>query len=226
MSQVRVSVIIPARDAERFLAEAVGSIHEQEVGAVEIVVVDDGSTDHTAQLAEQLGARTIQTAPHGIAHARNRGLAAARGELIAFLDADDIWTRGSLRRRIDLLDHRPDVDFVYGQMREFKDEQRPPPAWLQIDDRTIPAGVLPTFLVRRAAAELTGSFDETLVLAEDLDWISRLQDTGHRGHWLDEVLVLRRRHADSITVRRAHLNANAIKTALWRSIRRKRASAR
>lgn len=226
MTELRVSVIIPARDASRFLAEAVGSIREQEVTGVEVIVVDDGSSDDTAELAQQLGTRTIQTAPHGISHARNQGLEAARGELIAFLDADDMWTRDSLRRRIEVLDRRPDVEFVFGRMREFKDEQRPPPAWLRVDDSAGPAGVLPTFLVRRGAAEHIGPFDEALVLAEDLDWISRLQDAGHRGHRLDEVLLLRRRHADSITVRQAHLNAAAVKTAMRRSIQRKRASAR
>jgi glycosyltransferase involved in cell wall biosynthesis len=226
MTEIPVSVIIPAHDAERFLSDAVGSIRQQEVGGVEIIVVDDGSSDGTARLAVELEAHTIQTAQRGISHARNQGLAAARGELIAFLDADDIWTHNSLRVRIDLLDRRPDVDFVYGRMREFKDKQRPPPEWLPVDERASPVGVLPTFLIRRAAAEHTGSFDETLAVAEDLDWISRLQDSGHLGHLLEEVLVLHRRHADSITVRHAHLNASAVKSAMWRSIQRKRASAR
>ena len=114
---MRVSVVIPAFDGERFLSDAVASVRAQECPIHEIVVVDDGSTDGTAELAERLGARVVQQQNEGPAAARNRGVEASDGDVIAFLDCDDLWTDGSLARRLDALESDPELQVVLGRHR-------------------------------------------------------------------------------------------------------------
>ena len=123
---MRVSVVIPAFDGERFLSDAVASVRAQECPIHEIVVVDDGSTDRTAELAERLGARVVQQQNEGPAAARNRGVQASDGEVIAFLDCDDLWTDGSLARRLDALESDPELQVVLGRHRV---NISPAPCW-------------------------------------------------------------------------------------------------
>lgn len=218
----RVSVVIPVHDGERHLAAALESVTAQRFDSLETVVIDDGSSDRSAEIAADHGARVIRTGWAGVAAARNRGLAAARGELVAFLDADDLWTEGSLAIRVEHLDRHPELDFVYGRMQEFADRDRPPPPWLPPPRTDSAPGVLPAFVLRREACARAGRFDESFVTAEDLDWISRLGDAGCRGALLDHVVVLHRLHAESTMVRNAGTARDTVTQMVRRSIERKR----
>ena len=113
-----VSVVIPVFDAGGRLLEAIASVERQRYEPLEIVVVDDGSTDDTPALIESLGprVRALRQPNAGPAAARNRGLAAARGELFAFLDADDLWPDRKLQRQVAALATAPDVDVVLGRV--------------------------------------------------------------------------------------------------------------
>jgi glycosyltransferase involved in cell wall biosynthesis len=218
----RVSVLIPVFNAQAYLGEALDSIQAQGVADLECIVIDDGSTDPSAEIARDRGARVIPMAHAGVARARNRALAAANGELIAWLDADDRWPEGSLARRIEHLDAHPELDYVYGSMREFSDPDRPPPDWWQ----PAPAdavGFLSVFVLRREACDRAGPFDASLTIGEDLDWIARLQDAGCRGERIDAVLTEHRIHAGSTMIRNQRLTAVALRTVVWRSLARKRA---
>jgi glycosyltransferase involved in cell wall biosynthesis len=226
MPPPRVSVVIPVHNGELYIAAALESIASQGCEGLETIVVDDGSVDRSAEIAWAHGARVIQGPWRGVAAARNRGIATARGELIAFLDADDLWTDGSLELRIAQLDGDPELDFVYGMMRDFSDPDRPPPAWLPRRRNTEAAGLLSAFLLRREACARVGEFDESLLVGEDLDWICRLQDCGNRGAQLDEIVFLQRLHAASTMVRNVDRARDALKVVVRRSIERKRASAR
>jgi len=218
MPAPRVSIVIPVHNGELYIAAALESIASQQYDGLETIVVDDGSVDRSSEIARDRGARVIHGPWRGVAAARNRGIAAARGELIAFLDADDLWTEGSLALRIAQLDGDPELDFVYGMMRDFADPDRPPPAWLPRRRNFEAAGMLPAFVLRREACARTGEFDESLLVGEDLDWICRLQDGGNRGVQLDEIVYLQRLHAAS--------TRDALTVVARRSIHRKRDGSR
>lgn len=122
----RVSVIIPAYNYGRFLGEAVDSVLKQTFGDLECIVVDDGSADETASvLASFTDPRMVfATTPRlGVSGARNRGLELSRGDLIAFLDADDRWRPGKLERQVALLDGEPGVDLVFTNFVRFTAEE-------------------------------------------------------------------------------------------------------
>ncbi|MDQ5844102.1 MAG: glycosyltransferase [Acidobacteriota bacterium] len=111
-----VSVVIPAYNNSRHLSHAVQSVREQGHSDLEIIVIDDGSTDNTVEVLEQLRGsdlRSIKQANAGPAAARNLGIAEARGEWIAFLDADDYWLPGKLSAQFDALQQQDGADFCY-----------------------------------------------------------------------------------------------------------------
>ena len=113
-----VSVVIPVYNGAPFLASAVASVRAQSVAVAEIVVVDDGSTDATAEVAKGLGVSYLCQANQGPGAARNRGVTVATGEWIAFLDADDVWVGEKLARQLEYLAGHPEVVLVSGDMAE------------------------------------------------------------------------------------------------------------
>jgi glycosyltransferase involved in cell wall biosynthesis len=196
-----VSCVIPVFNGERFVADAVASILGQTYADVEVIVADDGSTDRTAEVVGRLGARVrlVSQANAGHAAARNLGLAHARGELIAFLDADDLWHPAKLERQVALLDAQPEVSMCFTLLRDFVDG-RDDPASLFADaarDAAVPGYSSVTMLARRALFSSIGSFDESLAHGNDRDWFLRAVEVGARKELLGEVLVLRRLHADN-----------------------------
>jgi len=197
MTPVRVSVVIPARNASATLARAIRSVRAQQLQPDEILVVDDASDDATGTMAENLGAKTIRLPAHaGAAAARNAGVQAAAGEVIGFLDADDEWLPDKLFRQLPLL---ADADFVACGARLFSvtgqdlgplfDGQTPEPgaeAWRGLLARNTVA--TSCVLVRRRAFDAAGGFDPALEVAEDQDLWIRLALRGRLGY-LDATLV-------------------------------------
>ncbi len=115
-----ISVVIPCYNAARFLGEALGSVAAQSRLPAEVIVVDDRSSDDSVAIARALGARVIEMpANQGPSAARNAGIAAAAGDVIAFLDADDRWDPTHLARVVALLDRFPDVGLAFGLERRF-----------------------------------------------------------------------------------------------------------
>lgn len=121
MASAGVSVIIPVHNGERYLGEAIASVRRQSVSPIEIVIVDDGSTDGTAALADALGSdiRLIRQPHSGVTVSRNRGIRAARGDLIAFLDCDDMWTDDKLATQVPILLEHSDIQIALGHIRRM-----------------------------------------------------------------------------------------------------------
>lgn len=194
-----VSVVIPMYNAERFVAAALESVFAQAYEPLEVVVVDDGSIDGGAEIADAWPVRLLRLPHAGIAVARNAGVAAARGELIAFLDADDTWLPGSLELRVRHLLARPAVDFVLGRAEIFLEPGAALPAWLPDWLSGTHQGLLPTFLGRREAFDAVGPFDPSYPVGEDIEWLARAKDVGCRGETMPLACLRYRLHGANTT---------------------------
>ena len=218
MNAPLVSVVLPAWNGAPFLGEALESVGRQGWRAFEIVVVDDGSTDASAAIAGAFpGVRLFGQARAGVAAARNRGVAAARGELIAFLDQDDRFTPDKLERQVAAFLADPALDLCFAHQRLFLDGLTAPPPWVRPGwlDGPLP-GLLPgTLVVRRRAFDAVGPFAEGEPIASDADWLMRARGRGLRELLLPDVLLERRIHAanQSANVTMGHLE-------LLRAVRR------
>jgi glycosyltransferase involved in cell wall biosynthesis len=198
-----VSVIIPVRDGERYVAEALDSILAQTAPPTEVLVVDDGSNDRTAAVVSGYGhpVRCLRRAREGVGPTLNAGIDHAHGELVAFLDADDLWTPRKLELQLGALSRDPDLDLVFGHVEQFVSpelgaEHGKATAW----HAGIATGIVRgTMLTRRATLDRIGSFSDRWSLGEFVDWYARAQDLGLRCEILPEVLLRRRLHRANLT---------------------------
>lgn len=198
MSQPLVSVVIPVFAGERFLGETLDSVAAQSYANVETIVVDDGSPDRSAQIASaQPGVRVLREPHRGVAAARNAGVAAAGGELIAFLDQDDLWQPSKLAQQVALLEARAELDIVLTHVEMLLEEGTEHPAWLTWPSSVQPGYLPSAWLVRREAFERVGLFDTSYRIACDADWLARAKDGGLRNEMLPEALVRWRIHGSN-----------------------------
>jgi glycosyltransferase involved in cell wall biosynthesis len=219
VSPDRVSVIVPIHDAERYLDEAVQSILEQMYRPLELLLVDDGSTDGSARIASSLASthpeiQLLQLRENlGPATARNRGLAQARGAFITFLDADDAMLTERLAWQVRYLGEHPGVDLVLGA-EELAIEPDAPPEMIR---RRRARGPGPRFhvmsmMARRDAFRVVGGFDPSYRVAEDLDWLFRARAAGLVVGTLDRVLTRHRLHQGNLSYRTHEINAGILRS--------------
>jgi glycosyltransferase involved in cell wall biosynthesis len=198
-----VSCIIPVFNGERFVREAIESVLAQRHRPLELIVVDDGSTDGTANVVRSCGeeVRYIFQSNSGPTDARNRGLAIARGELIAFLDADDLWHEEKLERQLAVLAEHPEVDCCLTHVRLFwEKELSAEEARYRHAERTEAAGFAgSTMLVRRRAFEAAGLFLSNRPHSGLVEWFARSRAHGVSVHMIQEVLAYRRMHAANLS---------------------------
>ena len=196
-----VSVIVPVRNGASFLPGAVASIQAQNYPALEIIVVDDGSTDDIQDVVARLPAaiRYVRQEPSGPAAARNRGIREARGELIAFLDVDDLWPADNLNIMVDTMSASPKLDVVQG----YAQIMRQMPGSGEYEFIGCPLEVFLDYLggalYRRTAFDKVGLLDESLAYCEDVDWFFRARDCGLAIERLDQISLYVRRHQQNMT---------------------------
>jgi len=206
----QIGVAIPAYNAAAWLAETLESVLAQTAPAVDVVVVDDGSTDETASIAQRYApvVRLLRQENRGVCNAYNRAFAAVRGEFVAMCSADDLWERQKLEWQTELLGAHPEVDVAFGHAVEFGQhdvEYERPPGTGVLDTRGfframyarnyIPA---PSAVVRRELHERLGRFDETL-WCEDYDFWMRALAAGAIFAYDPRPLVRMRRHGGNIS---------------------------
>ncbi|MCR5564143.1 MAG: glycosyltransferase family 2 protein [Desulfovibrio sp.] len=206
-----VSVIIPAYNYAHFLGDAVESVLLQRKDGidVDIVIVDDGSTDDTPNVIRGFGdaVRSIRQVNQGLAAARNTGIAAARGDFLLFLDADDMLTRGTLAGQLSNFRQHPELDISVCLSLQTSLEGASAPAWLwplkraHLDLHLCYGIISPvhSFLVRASAVHSVGFFDTDLGVCEDNDYWQRCAARGLHFGSTTESLVLYRRHGGSMT---------------------------
>jgi hypothetical protein len=209
-----VSVVVPVFNGAGFVEEAIGNVLAQRYPSLEIIVVDDGSTDGLQQVLGRLpvDVRLLRQDNAGPASARNRGIRDASGECIAFLDVDDLWPQGSLARLAAALNADPELMVVHGHAQllvlypesgEYRPEGNPAESFPYY----IGAG-----LYRRHAFETVGLFDPSLMFAEDTDWYTRLKESGLKFERVPEVTLHVRRHGANVTAKKTpeQLSATSI----------------
>jgi glycosyltransferase involved in cell wall biosynthesis len=214
-----VSVILPCFNAEATLERALTSVAEQDYPSIEVIAVDDGSSDRTPEILAARTGPVMQAIRlpqnRGAAAARNAGLAAARGDYVAFLDADDEWLPAKLSRQMAVIGARPNMTFVSCTARVLDAEGRivePPFADLLPEEPATAWKALladtfvwtPTVLARRSCLEQVKGFDESLVIAEDQDLWIRLALLGEVG-FIDETLAIVHERPGSLSAADARL---------------------
>ena len=203
MSGAPVSVIVVVKNGERFLGAALESALAQTLAPAEILVVDGRSTDGTARISRSFpGVRRLIQADDGLANARNLGIEAARHDLVAFLDHDDLWEPPKLATQVQRLLSLPPVEYTLTWMRLFRERGTPPrggPADGPIESPRLAA--TPSALVaRRSAFERVGPFDSALTIGCDADWFTRARDLGVPSAVIPEVLLRKRIHPDNLSI--------------------------
>lgn len=192
-----VSVVVPAYEAEPHLAATLESALAQDWEHFEIIVVDDGSRDRTAEIAcSYVGVRCLRRENGGAAAARNTGLEAAHGAFVANLDADDLLPPNRLRVQAEYLVANPEVGCVFGR-QEWID----PPPWLGRDPiyGELDGIPLTSSMIRRDVLVELGGYDESYERGEDMDLLVRMRERSIPYVVLPEVLVYRRYHGDSLS---------------------------
>jgi glycosyltransferase involved in cell wall biosynthesis len=200
VSGARVSVVIPAWNAGRYLGAAIESVLSQSCPPAEVIVVDDGSTDDTADVASRHPVTLIRQPNQGAGVARNAGVAATTSPLLAFLDADDLWLPEKQARQLAAME-ATGADAVFGLAGNFVSPDRAEELAGMRVDTTVRAAYLPSaLLVRRAALEAVGPFATGGALTDWVDWYLRLVELPARIHVVDAEVVGRRVHGDNATL--------------------------
>lgn len=219
-----VSVIIPVFNGERFLREAVQSVLDQGHSPVEIIVVDDGSTDDTATVARRLPDTVsyLHQTNQGPAAARNRGIEHAQGKLLAFADADDLWPANKLELQLPYLLQDAKIDIVLGLIQQLRLSETVN-GETHAEEFAEPAFSvnLGSAIIRKSVFERVGLFDETMRYSEDVDWFMRAREAGAEIKTIDAVTLLYRQHEQNMTRGKSTSELNVLK-ALKRSLDRRR----
>lgn len=226
-------MLLPVFNGERRVAEAIESVLAQTLTEREIIVIDDGSTDSTAAVVARFGTRVraLQQRNRGPAAARNAGLDVARGELIAWIDHDDLWPPDRLEIQARFLAEHPEVDVVLGLQEVHVEAGVEAPQWAraerlpapgETDPNQAPIYPPPTMMARRAAFTRNGPFSTEMEWSDDADWLLRARDNGLRIETLDHVVLIRRLHGANLTYDADALARGAAR-ALKARIDRKRA---
>lgn len=211
-----VSVVIPVFNGAHFLADAIASVIEQAYPALDIIVVDDGSGDgiEAAVAALPVEVRFVRQFNAGPAAARNRGIRMATGELVAFLDVDDLWTPGNLRTMVEQMLAEPTFDVLIGRAQLARIVDGEPGRGLDYignPDESFPYYIGAALYRRNVFADI-GGFDERLRFGEDVDWFKRLNESGPRLKRLPQTSLIVRRHDGNMTQGKSATELNMLRT--------------
>lgn len=203
-----VSVVIPAHNSGPYIVPALDSILAQKHRPVEILVVDDGSTDSTAQTVRGYApeVRVIEQEQRGHPAARNVGIRAASGEFLGFLDHDDLWSPDKLELQLARFEHNPELDLVFGHIQNFLTPEMPPEErdLMAVPLRPLPGLLQGSLLARRRSFDRVGLFSEEHSIGDFLDWYGRALLARMNVEMLPETVVYRRIHANNFQRKHKH----------------------
>jgi glycosyltransferase involved in cell wall biosynthesis len=192
-----ISVVIPVHNGARYLAESIQSVLDQDHAALELLVIDNGSTDTTADVARTFSSLRYYHLPEkGLSKALNHGLEQCRGAFLGFLDADDLWTANRLAVQLDAFAREPAVEMVFGHVEQFisPELEESAAARLSIRDKRVPGRYRSSMLIRQESFWRVGPFEPSTDYGEFIDWYMRAAEHRIRELMLPEVVTLRRIH--------------------------------
>ena len=198
---LKISVIIPVHNGEKYLDKAIQSILNQKHPALEILVIDNASTDSTADIARAYPAvRYFYLNEKGLPKALNQGVEQSKGLFLTFLDADDLWKEGKLDIQLQTFRDDHELDMVFGHIEQFvsPDLPREKREQLSIRDKLLPGFAKTTLMIKRKSFLRVGLFDSSIVVSEFLEWYMRAKDMNLRMTLLPQVLARRRIHTNNM----------------------------
>jgi len=201
-----VSVIIPVYNGEKYLRSALESVFAQTYSSLEVIIVDDGSTDGSRAIALSFGekVRYVYQAQSGIATARNRGITVACGAYFSFLDCDDLWRPNKLSEQMALFSQDSNLDMAFGKMVNFFSPELPEE---NVQKYRTPLGeaagwVAGTLLVKRESFHKVGLFNTSFQVGEFIDWCARAKKEGLKIAVMEQLFLDRRIHGENTTLKR------------------------
>ncbi len=200
MQNLLVSVIVPVYNREKYLGFALESILKQDYSPIEVIVVDDGSTDKSAQIARSYPqVHYVYQENQGPSGARNTGIGVAKGHYLAFLDSDDLWAENKISLQVQYLQSNPEIECCLCTVKNFLEQDATIPMWIKEEQIQNPQpGYLPSaMLILAEAFHRVGLFNPEYRVAEDTDWFIRAQAKGIKKTILPEVLSYRRIHKEN-----------------------------
>lgn len=224
MSITKISVIIPAYNCAQYIIETIESVKAQTYPYIEIIIVDDGSTDNTLNIIRPYisnnSIKYFRQSNKGPSSARNRGILLSTGDVIAFLDADDHWLPDKLQQSIDFMEQSKFDWICTSMVKEMPNggsiiKAIPPDSWVlnynTKEIKQLKKGLFffsdipvhtPTIVARKKCFDKAGLFDESILIGEDTDLWLRFEEMGFAGGYLDKPLTIYRYNPNSITKRR------------------------
>jgi glycosyltransferase involved in cell wall biosynthesis len=218
-----VSVTIPVRNGERFIRQALDSVLAQSYRPIEVIVVDDGSADATSEIVRQYGSavRYLYQDHMGLPAGRNRGIAAANGEILAFLAHDDLYTPEKLEIQVGYLVAHPDIQYTVSHIKFFLEPGCGIPRGFRPEllEGSHPGRIPEALVARKSLFAAVGLFRTDLKIADDVDWFARCKDQHIQMAVLPQVLLHKRVHDTNLSSN-AMANNRELLTLLRDSIRR------
>jgi glycosyltransferase involved in cell wall biosynthesis len=223
-----VSIIIPVYNCEQYLTEAIESALSQTYPFTEIIVIDDGSTDGTADAARQFApqVRYCYQPNAGTGAARNKGIDLADGDYFSFLDADDLWSEDKLRIQMAAFRGNPGVDIVFGYVKQFHSPELDETEKSRIVcPEELMRGSHPcTMLIKRESFFRVGLFETDWKVGEGVSWMIRAKEQGLRTLTVPELMYMRRLHKTNKGITHRHFMKDRVRI-LKASLDRRRNSA-
>lgn len=212
----KITVVIPVYNGERFLDQAIRSVLAQTYSVAEIIVVDDGSTDSSAQITKRLGGsqvRYVYQTNSGAASARNNGINLAQGPFLAFLDADDIWFPNKLELQMVAFEGNLELDMVFGHITQFRDPE------LNIDSKTtdvknekpVPGYSVCSMLIKQESFHRVGPFSIQWRVGEFIDWYTKALELGLNSILIPETVGKRRIHLSNMGINERKSRADYVR---------------
>jgi glycosyltransferase involved in cell wall biosynthesis len=222
--QPLISVILPAYNGARYLSDTIGSVLAQTYRPLEVIVVDDGSKDDSAEIAGSFDhVRVLIQENQGVPFARNAGIAAANGDYLCFIDQDDTWLPEKVQKQLESFTAQQGIRYCLTRQVFYLSEGEALPDWCPPDwlDKPV-AGFSPsTLMIERSLMEEMGPFDTSLLTGSDTEFFFHLKDKQIPFHQLEEVLVRKRVHGNNQSATRDQLRRDILET-VRRSIQRQR----
>jgi glycosyltransferase involved in cell wall biosynthesis len=224
VKQPLVSIVIAVKNGGRFLRSALESVRNTGYEPREVIIVDGKSEDDTRSIAASFAeVRLIEQEDSGLSDAWNVGVGAAGGELIAFLDSDDLWAPNKLHAQVAFMKDHPEIQYTIGRVKFFLEPGFSVPLGFKrqlLEDDHV--GRIPgTLLARRSLFDSIGGFDTEFALAGDVDWFARAKDNQVPMAVLDEVCLYKRVHDQNLSSN-ARLNSQELLEIFKKSVDRQR----